>query len=279
MESKTAPRKVPLTDGGHIDKDQVRAWYMASEYIDWTRFAEALQWDPHRSRLDYPVATWQEEKRRRLAETQGDLIRALVFERKFKWTKDIVATLDRYPRAIDNGLSLAEAKMSQLADMYRDYQDYQKNENHPLRKRRKVALRHPWEKLSLTEMSMFMKGIKDLTEAKLKALMLDKWAVSKFDVPSEELEPAEPKKGPILTVEGRGEASFDQLQRWFDHYHDKPTESESPQPIDPTSKNTSSSYQDVSAENHASNEVEKISPTPDQLADQFPEIKIIDDGS
>lgn len=223
---------IPKKPDGTIDVELVREQFMASEFIDWTRFAEKQGWDPHRSRLDFPVRTWQDEKRRRLAEAQSDVIGNLIFERKFKWTRDIIDTLERYPKLIDKGSMLAEAKMNQMAEVYQDYVKWKKEGKHikivknkKTGEDREIRVHHEWESFSIKDMSELMKGLRDVTEAKLKALMLDKWAGAKLDMPPDELDPT-PQEEKIdhnpITIEGKSDFKFEDIQRWFDEFADKP---------------------------------------------------------
>jgi hypothetical protein len=124
---------------------------------------------------------------------------------------------------------VGKAKMSQMADMYQDYvKNFRGQEEKMWRKvgsnGRKVRVLHPFEKMSGTEVGAVLSGIKAITEAKLKALMLDKWAVTKFDLPLEEMdETGEGKQvGPSFTIEGKSDLTSTELQGWFDKYLDKP---------------------------------------------------------
>jgi hypothetical protein len=214
--------KDPAT--GHIDKEAVEALFMSSAFLDWTRFAEDQGWDPLRSRVDFPVATWQKNKRDKLASAQMEILSGLIFERRFKWTHSVIKTLDDYPEFIDQAKALAQAKMFELSEMFKDWQTWKKDPNQTMYKG--MRRKHPWEHVSPMDISMMAKAVKELTEAKLKALMLDKWAISKLDIPSEDMkEPGgetEAERGPMLTVEGKGELTMEQLQGWFDKWHDKP---------------------------------------------------------
>jgi len=216
------PTSIPKDAEGQYDKEAVKALFMSSSYLDWTRFAEDQGWEPLHTRALFPVRTWTKEKRDFLAEKQMDILSGLIHERKFKWTHEIINTLDNYPRAIDMALKIAEAKMSQIADMFKDYQAFIKDDERKFYKNKRRY--HPFEKLSMIEVGSLLKGMREITEAKLKALMLDKWAVSKLDISNTELEGTteEGVAAHRITIEGKEELTFKDMQDWFDKFADKP---------------------------------------------------------
>ncbi len=219
---------IPKSPDGTYNLELVKDLYLASEFIDWVRFAEKQGWDPHRSRLNFPVRTWQDEKRKLISEKQTDVISALIFERKYKWTREIVDTLERYPKLIDKGSFLVEAKMQYLQELYVEYVSWKKSGNNiiTLKNGKQKRVFHPWERVSLMDMSYLMKALKEVTDAKLKSLMLDKWASKRLDLPDDDLNP-EPEEKEIergITVEGGKQLTYEQMQRWFDEFADKPSE-------------------------------------------------------
>lgn len=221
------PSGAPLLEDGHtLDRDAIKAMFMISKFMDWTRFAEEQGWDSLFMRRQLPVRSWLKEKRDILTEKQLDILSGIIHERKFTWTHEIIKTLDTYPEAIDLALSIAKAKMQQVGDMYKDYlENFRGKPDKMYYKNRRTY--HAFEKLSMTEISMLMKGMKDITDAKLKALMLDKWAITKLDMPLDDLpadidEKGETSNGPRFTIEGKETLDVMELQGWFDRYFDKP---------------------------------------------------------
>lgn len=226
MKGKKTPKKNTKSGPQH-DRDKIREMFLQSPFMDWTRFSEEQGWDPLFSRRDFPVKTWQDEKRRILSEKQMDILSGLIFERRFKWTHQIINTLDEYPRSIDMAKSIADAKMGQIADMYKDYLEFRKSAGYQEQIKNGKRPSHPFEKVSLTEVSMLMKGMRDITEAKLKALMLDKWAITKLDLSRDEfdnhgMEQEGVNTAQRITVEGHGEITPAMAQKWFDEFIDKP---------------------------------------------------------
>lgn len=232
---------------GGYDREAIKAMFMASKYLDWTRFAEELGWDALLVRRELPVRTWQKEKRDFIAARHMDILSATIFERKFWWTNEIIKTLDTYPKAIDQALGMLQAKMNQFADMYDDYVNNFRGKHDKMHyKARRIY--HPFEKLKGTEVATLAMAFKSVTDAKLKALMLDKWAISRMDLPLDEI-PSDPGMEDVntahrVTIEGKGEITFEELQGWWDRYHDKP------QMVGEASKNPTTG-------NQTSNEVEK----------------------
>lgn len=212
----------PKTAEGRYDQPAIKAMFMASAFLNWTQFAESQGWEPLLTRRELPVRTWIKEKREILTTNQMDILSGLIHERKFKWTSDVIKTLDDYPAAIDRGLNLTMMKMAQLQDMAKDYFDnFRGKPEKMLYKNRRVY--HPFEKLPASDFANLMAGIKSITEAKLKALMLDKWAVAKLDLPVEDEGGEEGGTiGPKFLVDGKETLDVKDLQVWMDAYLDKP---------------------------------------------------------
>lgn len=218
--------RLPTQEDGSIDKEAVKAMFMTSKYLDWTRFAEDQGWDALFIRRQLPVKSWIKEKRDHLADRKMDILSGLVHERKFKWTEDILKTLDEYPAAIDMALNVAKGKLMQMADMFKDYHDNFRNKPEQMYRTtkagRKIRVFHPFERMDAGQIGSILGGMKSVTDAKLKALMLDKWAISKLDLPLDIEEGEEGTGiGPRFTIEGKSDLDAEDLQRWFDLYHDK----------------------------------------------------------
>lgn len=212
-----------MNEEGHYDKAVIKDRYMASAHLSWVSFAEEQGWDAIYMRRNLPTKSWAQEKREHLAARQFDILSNLMFERRFTWTHAILKTLDEYPAGIDAAMNIAKAKLWQYGEMFRDYQEFLKTPAAKDQKRRK----HPFERISGAEIAMMLKGMKDVTEAKLKALMLDKWAVSKLNLEiPEEAGDEEASKShgirPMFTIEGKDNVTDLDLQGWLQQYHDKP---------------------------------------------------------
>lgn len=267
-------KPIPKRPDGQYDKDEVYRRFMASPHIDWTRFAEDQGWDSHRTRPEFPVRTWQEEKKRRITEAQGDIILGLLHERKFTWTREILDTLSRYPKVIDTGLTIAEAKISQLGELYNEYVVWKKAGHHMVKMNngRTKRVLHPFERVSGLEIASVARALREMTDAKLKALMLDKWAGTKLDLPQAELDPPIAEGGlpeSRLTIEGKSSFTFDDVQKWFDEFVDKPSL--------PSVAEAKIVSQAASAEKQTSNEGAKSEPPP-ATTRHIPGVVILDDN-
>jgi hypothetical protein len=214
---------LPKSGDGTVDVEGMKAQFMASKHLNWTQFAWEMGLDPQSSRVRLPVRDWIREKRDKLTAEQVDILSGLIHERKFKWTNEIIKTLDTYPEAIDAAMNVAKMKIQQINDLYKDYVENFRGQPDKMFYKGKRRY-HAFEKMSALEVSLILRGMKDITEAKLKALMLDKWAVAKLDMPLDEPvgEDGETSVGPVFTIEGRENVSASDLQTWFERYHDKP---------------------------------------------------------
>ncbi len=232
-----ARAQIPKGPDGTYDREAVKAAFMASPFLDWTRFAEEQGWEPHRTRLEFAVRSWQIEKRRIIVETQGDTLAALLIDRKNTWTREILSTMERYPKLADKASQILEAKMDQIARLYLEYQEWLKDEKNKwttAKNGRRTRVMHPFERLPASEITGITAAIKSLVDAKRAALMVDKWGALKFDIPKSELDPpggeeAKTDGGSLITIEGKEGASLADIERWFDEFTDKPVE----QPADP----------------------------------------------
>lgn len=250
--------EIPKGSDGNFDRTAVETAFMESPYLDWTRFAEEQGWDAHTSRREFAVKTWQEAKKRKLAEAQGDILAGLLHERKYNWSQEILKTLDRYPKLIEKGSFIIEAKIHQYSEMYADYQEFKKKGVFFRKGRngREVRIIHPFEQLGASELASLARSLKDISDAKRSSLMLDKWAVTKFDMTEEQMiEPVVDESAPkgLITVEGKNSITIQDMQRWFDEFADKP------------------SVVHETSENATSNEVQKIEvpKIPAGLLDDF----------
>lgn len=225
---------LPKLASGQVDVELIKKMYMESPLLAWTHFAEKQGWHVMRSRQVLPIAIWQQEKRNNIAIVKMDVLNSLAFENKFLWTEEVLKTLNNHLPAIDMALQITKAKLSQYADWYKDYtENFRGKQDQMYYKNRRRY--HPFEKLSGIEIASINKGIRELTEARVRALMLDKWSISKFDMPLDEPPSSDNEgesKGPFMTLEGKQEITPDLLRGLWEKYHDKPIE----KPPEPTEK-------------------------------------------
>lgn len=226
MKGKDLERP-PIGEDGRYDKVAVKALFDASPYIDWTRFCEANGWDAHYIRREFPVAQWQKEKKERIAERESEILMATLFERRFKWHKDVVKTLEDYPPAIDMAMFLLRAKMSDYAESYKEYQEAKKSGNLFYKNTRGQMIRKKFvfEDLSPMDMKMISSAVKDVTDAKHRSLLLNSWSVdqaNRIAEPQSEDDPAQ-LNPPVFRLAG-GDMKIEDIQKALDTWLDKPVE-------------------------------------------------------
>lgn len=142
---------------GPADKQLVRERFMASEYIEWTPFAEAQGWNPSRSRSDYPVAHWIAEKRKILSDVAAERIRDAVFGLNSTWHLEVIRTIREYPELVGRLRRLVEDKILDLENT----------------KDRSAISPKVLQSLAST--------VKVLVETAHKALLIDKWSLEQAD--------------------------------------------------------------------------------------------------
>lgn len=156
--SETKRTKTPKDEKGRIDKEKVRQMYMDSNHIEWIYFAEEQGWNPARSRSDYPVATWTEEKRKRLELEVRERINEAIFVHGGKYHLDVLKTLSEYPALCDRVKNLFERKLEQIESM-------------PPEQWQQEVTPKLLQQLSITA--------RTLTDAKYRSMLVDKWS---FDI-------------------------------------------------------------------------------------------------
>jgi hypothetical protein len=107
----TVPQGNPKNPDGTIDKQAVHDDFMASEFVEWAPYAASRKLHPQRSRSDYPVAYWVLEKRRAFTVKANEELADLLLRNSPRWQKDVIDTLERYPRAVDAAMHLTEVKI------------------------------------------------------------------------------------------------------------------------------------------------------------------------
>lgn len=112
----------PKDKNGKLDKDKVKEMYMNSPFIEWTKFAESQEWNPHRSRTDFPVATWQEEKRQLLVQQMSEKIKEGIFEFRGDYHLKVIETLKIFPEMAYEMARLIKGRVFAIAALPSDQQ-------------------------------------------------------------------------------------------------------------------------------------------------------------
>jgi len=208
----------PKTEDGQIDVDAIKELFMGSPYLDWTRFAEAQGWHRGRARPNFPVKTWQDEKRKIIAEREADQLAGMMFDRRFKWHKDVIKTLDEYPKASDSMMFLLRGKMQEWNEYLQEWA-IAKKEKQPRPK-------GGWafEKITANDMRTLSSAIKDITDSKYRSLLIHDWNITKMKDDSSigDIDENQAAKGLVLKVMGGQEMTIAEIQKMMDQYIDEP---------------------------------------------------------
>lgn len=187
-----------MADPVRPEADDLKLRYMQSPHLSWAKFCEAeglkYSW-----RDLYPTAAWVDEKKKIIIKAQGETLAASLFDRRFKWHKDVIHTLEEFPKLCD-----------QVAILLAEQIDFMKKTQV---KDRKVS--------ELVTVAYATKGV---VEAKYKALMIDKWSPkdAEDDSKPEEREADEISKGFHMKIRGMDEVSAQDIEKIMAKYLDKP---------------------------------------------------------
>lgn len=211
---------LPKRPDGEIDKEAVCELFMKSPFIDWVRFAEAQGYDSHYSRREFPVKTWQEEKKRIIAEREADELSAIIFSRRFQWHKDTIRTLEDFPKASDTMMFLLKAKMQEWSIQYKEMAESRKR-GEPIPKKG-----YAFNNISPMDMRLMAAAVKDVTETKYRSLLLNTWNVEKAESAAAigDLDPEQGDKGFTIRVMGGKDMTVEEIQKMMDEYIDQPAE-------------------------------------------------------
>lgn len=172
---------------------------MGSPHIEWTKFAESQGWNPQRSRSDYPVSQWVDEKKRIIARKQGEKLAEMLFSHEFKWHKQVLNTLHKYPASIDQLFELINKRVRDLAalDSIAD--------------------------VPTGELVMLTKALKNVTEAKYASLLIDRWSFELAEKQTATESPESSSKGGGFQIEimGMGQVSMADIQQMMTEYLDQ----------------------------------------------------------
>lgn len=217
------PKKEGLR-GPEIDVDAMHLKFMASPHIEWTKFADSVGIDSARSRPNYPVATWQDEKRKVIAMREAETLAQMLFDRRFKWHKDVLKTLNDYPESNDIMHQLIKLKMQEYAQIARDDQDKKPEfaeETLKNGKVRKVKIRRTYKDVTTAELSMLAQALKGVTEAKYKSLLLNDWNVKMASTEAErDTEKDVTGAGLQVTVDGK-EMGLKEIESMVSRYYEQ----------------------------------------------------------
>lgn len=192
--------------GDVLDKDALHAQFMASPHIDWTKFCESIGIPPGRTRSEFPVATWQDQKRKSLAIAEADKLAQMIFERRFKWHKDVLRTLNEYPESNDIVHNLLRARMNEYIAMIKS--DNEKGTQ-------------LFKQVKTSELATLQQAISGVTESKYKSLLLSDWTVKLAEAEADRgTEKDVTGTGMKFTVEGK-EMSLKDIEAAVSKYYEQ----------------------------------------------------------
>lgn len=247
MEQLVPPK---LPDGSY-DREATKAMFMASDHLDWTTFAEKQGWrEPGRLRQEFPVKSWQLEKRDGFLRAAADKLFAKNTHMSIKWSNEVFVLLEKYSPAIDRAREMLEAVMNSIAFMYKDYTENFINKPERLYGKNGARRSHPFEKLDYKGIAAIAMATKGVTDAKVRSISVDKWFIDKLiriqmDEPPSDSSAENVDTGHRMLLNGKDELTTDLLIGLWEKFHDKP-------------QMVGESIKNPSAGNETSNEVEKI---------------------
>ena len=219
-EKKTS--SFPLKPDGEIDVEKVKEIFMASSHVLWSKFAEEHNHKYNEYRHFFPVLTWQDEKRIKIAEKNAEELANMLFDRRFEWHKDVLNTLKWYPKVGDAILQQINRKLQHIQKM----SDEEFNYGSPPVKEKGKVVRPGSKRVSFMDLQLLGNAYKTVTEAKHKSLLLSTWEVRKAEdeTKTEEKEVTENPGGIFFEMIGKGPMNLKDIQQALDTYLDKPNE-------------------------------------------------------
>ena len=219
-EPHTTAKPKPLA---LVSAETAKQLFMASPHLEWTTWAKSMNWGRLRRPAMYDdFPEWQKEKREILAREQAESISEALFSHQGRWHADVLKTMKEYPEAPDALLLIMKKRISDIVSTI--------NED----ERVKARAQHTGEEfvskfseIKTSELTSLALGIKVVTEAKHKALMIDSWSLrvaETFTDPSRyEAPKAEDQQWRVKLTNGR-ELDDASMQKLMTSYYDVPGE-------------------------------------------------------
>jgi hypothetical protein len=197
---------------------------MASKSIEWSPFARSMGWDPRERYFDQynnDISDWIKEKRSIIAREQAENIAEMVFNHRSNWHKEVLKTLDEYPKVTDVMMGIVKQRMNDIISVIQD--DNNKKKMAQLNGAEYESSFS--EKYKTNELVALSNAIKILTESKHKSLLIGDWSLKVADTftdPKQFQSDSEKQtdQGWSISIRGQENVSNDQLQqmvmRWID---------------------------------------------------------------
>ena len=194
--------------------------FMKSPHIIWAKFAEA-EGIPYHYRNNYPVGEWQNEKRKGIADRESDELTQMLFDRRYKWHRDVLHTLEQFPKIADQIILQLNRKLEHIRGMSAEEFNY----GRPLLKDKDgKVIQTKTRQVSLMDMHMLSLAYKAASEAKMKLLLIDNWniRVAEDETKPVEKEATDSSKGMVIEVIGKGQMALTDIEKMMAEYLDKP---------------------------------------------------------
>lgn len=148
----------PKQSNGRVDKERVKAMFLESQHMEWGPFADANGWDPVRTRSNFPVDLWKQEKKNKFVDRQKEEMAAAFADLKTGWSKDFAKTMKHYPQ-------LADAYTAIVTERLKDYQN--------LMRMKAQGDDRKWNQVTNGELVQLGMALKLATETKHKSMLLN----------------------------------------------------------------------------------------------------------
>lgn len=154
-----------------ISPEQAKAMFMASPHLEWTTWAKSMGWRPS-SRFYEEFPDWQKEKRDILAREQAESIAEALFSHRGRWHADVLKTLKEYPEAPDAMLGIYKKRINDIIGKINDDERAK-----ALAAQTGEPFVSKFDQIKTSELTSIAAGLRMVTEAKHKALMIDGWNI------------------------------------------------------------------------------------------------------
>lgn len=184
----------PKNKDGTFNVEALKRQFMASAALSWKEFLAETKYSEGSYSM-FPTQLWVREKRSIIMQQQTDSLAKIAMAGKGQWTKEVLATIIRYPKSLDKMMSLLEHKAELMMD------DVQNEINLPPEKRKKLKSNFDPYKLE-----RLAQAFKNVAEAKYKALLIHDFTIklsSKLfegDDDDTERNPAKPMEMKLIDV-------------------------------------------------------------------------------
>lgn len=150
---------------------QAKQLFMASPHLEWTTWARSMGWRPSVKPYD-EFSDWQKEKRDILAREQAESIAEALFSHRGRWHADVLKTLKEYPEAPDAMMGIFKKRINDIIGKIND---------DATAKARAAQTGETYvsqfDQIKTSELTSIAAGLRAVTEAKHKALLIDGWNI------------------------------------------------------------------------------------------------------